>query len=494
MVEAQVRDIITSLDPALASSIIGNHSLTEGGSRPSENAGIDVGDSLRESHVQKVSIRHSADRNAPESLKRTTIRDHANSTADEPTSASSKGKSSVMKKLSRRKKGGNKGALASDSHAEHKPQSEADRRLKVARAQEAFVLLDSDQSGSLNVDELRVALKHIVPHSQEEQLDAIMLSIVRRVDAESTGLISLEQFTDLFTTHDPSDPTLTLLQEGFENITDDLIDEFNTRTVGMVIGNDRWLLIDPSTRFSGIWDTYVAILLIITIFTMPLSMAFVEIQQRLVWLDILADATFVLDIVKHFNTGYIDDFEFTVMSRSKVRWNYASSWFLPDLLSSIPIELLGIALGNNPNEDSDVNDLRATKALKLLRLSRIAKVFRIMKLSKVTKILSQFRDRFEDHFQVQINEAWLALSRLFLSLMILAHWIGCINFMVCREYNFPPDSWVVAADLVDASVETQYSWCFFKALMEMIGLGFESPPLVNTVCTERTDWCTIEHW
>jgi len=28
----------------------------------------------------------------------------------------------------------------------------------------------------------------------------------------------------------------------------------------------------------------------------------------------------------------------------------------------------------------------------------------------------------------------------------------------------------------------------------MIGLGFESPPLVNTVCTERTDWCTIEHW
>ena len=35
---------------------------------------------------------------------------------------------------------------------------------------------------------------------------------------------------------------------------------------------------------------------------------------------------------------------------------------------------------------------------------------------------------------------------------------------------------------------------FFKALMTMIGLGFESPPLVNTVCTERSDWCTIEHW
>ena len=45
-----------------------------------------------------------------------------------------------------------------------------------------------------------------------------------------------------------------------------------------------------------------------------------------------------------------------------------------------------------------------------------------------------------------------------------------------------------------ADTGTQYSWCFFKALMTMIGLGFESPPLVNTVCTERTDWCAMEHW
>ena len=86
------------------------------------------------------------------------------------------------------------------------------------------------------------------------------------------------------------------------------------------------------------------------------------------------------------------------------------------------------------------------------------------------------------------------MFRLFLSLLVLAHWVGCINFMIAREFDFPEDSWVAHADLVDAAASTQYSWCFFKALMTMIGLGFESPPLVNTVCTERSDWCTIEHW
>jgi hypothetical protein len=140
---------------------------------------------------------------------------------------------------------------------------------------------------------------------------------------------------------------------------------------------------------------------------------------------------------KHFNTGYIDEFDFTIMDRKKVRWNYMSSWFVPDLLSSFPIEILELLLGNDESAGGPggTSDLRATKALKLLRLSRIAKVFRIFKLSKMSKLFREAQDRFEDHFMIQLNEAWLAFSRLFLSLLVLAHWVGCIQFMICREVN-----------------------------------------------------------
>ena len=30
--------------------------------------------------------------------------------------------------------------------------------------------------------------------------------------------------------------------------------------------------------------------------------------------------------------------------------------------------------------------------------------------------------------------------------------------------------------------DVQYSWCFFKAMAQMIGLGFEVPPVINTSC------------
>jgi CRP-like cAMP-binding protein len=81
-----------------------------------------------------------------------------------------------------------------------------------------------------------------------------------------------------------------------------------------------------------------------------------------------------------------------------------------------------------------------------------------------------------------------------MSLLIIAHWIGCVNFMLVRLYDFPEESWVGFADLEDAPISIQYSWCFFKALAQLIGVGFDIPPIVNTSCLERTPWCTVEHW
>mmetsp|Transcript_67192 Transcript_67192/g.135402 ORF Transcript_67192/g.135402 Transcript_67192/m.135402 type:complete len:894 (+) Transcript_67192:59-2740(+) len=376
------------------------------------------------------------------------------------------------------------------------PRSAAESELlaKVARAQEAFHILDTDQSGSLDVSELAVALRYM--GVKEDRIDEVLEHVLQKCDPQAEQ-IGLDEFISLFT-EGSNDETINFLQEGFKNITEDLINEFNKRAQGMVVGEDQRILIDPRSPLSTNWDIYVAILLVATIFTMPLSMAFLDIQKALKPLDLLADITFLTDMGKHFNTGFVDDFEFTIMDRKIVRWNYLTSWFIPDLLSSFPIEILELILNDSGGSDDSsgdesVSDLRATKLVKLLRLSRIAKVFRIMKLSRLSKLFREAQDSFEDFYQVKVDEASLAMGRLFLSLLVLAHWIGCINFMICREYGFPEDSWVTHADLVNATTATQYYWCFFKALIAMIGLGFESPPLVNTVCTERTPWCTVEH-
>ena len=68
--------------------------------------------------------------------------------------------------------------------------------------------------------------------------------------------------------------------------------------------------------------------------------------------------------------GFIDEQEYMIMDRKKVQWRYAMTWFVPDLFSSLPIEIIELIL----SDEGTLGNFKATKALKLVRLLRIAKV------------------------------------------------------------------------------------------------------------------------
>lgn len=82
----------------------------------------------------------------------------------------------------------------------------------------------------------------------------------------------------------------------------------------------------------------------------------------------------------------------------------------------------------------------------------------------------------EETLNIRISDGFTKLMRLGIGALVLAHWIGCFNFMLVRLHNFPSDSWVVYAGLYDQDAATQWSWSFFKALAQMIMIGFETPP------------------
>lgn len=82
----------------------------------------------------------------------------------------------------------------------------------------------------------------------------------------------------------------------------------------------------------------------------------------------------------------------------------------------------------------------------------------------------------EEALHIRISDGFTKMLRLFVGAMVLAHWIGCFNFMLVRLYDFPRDSWIVYAGLEDASSAIQWSWSFYKALAQMIMIGFETPP------------------
>ena len=116
-------------------------------------------------------------------------------------------------------------------------------------------------------------------------------------------------------------------------------------------------------------------------------------------------------------------------------------------------------------------------------------------------MLQIFADRVK--FQYSLGHSVGRLSKWLFMVILAAHWIGCLNFMMCRIWEYPDESWVVRSQLngPQVSIGTQWSWCFFKALMLLISIGFQEPPLMMSHCMviddmtgQVSEWCQIESW
>ena len=76
-------------------------------------------------------------------------------------------------------------------------------------------------------------------------------------------------------------------------------------------------------------------------------------------------------------TGFVNEDDVVIMDRNIITRSYATSWFLPDLMSSIPFSLMfpgGDDGGDGSGSDAGGNSAdyaRTSKTMKLLRLIRL---------------------------------------------------------------------------------------------------------------------------
>ena len=62
-------------------------------------------------------------------------------------------------------------------------------------------------------------------------------------------------------------------------------------------------VIHPLSIFHSVWDFSVSIVLMLTIVTMPISMAFEGINDDMFYFNLLVDLIFISDLIKSFFTG-----------------------------------------------------------------------------------------------------------------------------------------------------------------------------------------------
>lgn len=183
--------------------------------------------------------------------------------------------------------------------------------------------------------------------------------------------------------------------------------------------------------------------------------------------DLALNILFFIDIIFNLHTGYIDAEAF-VTSKREIRKRYLQSWFFPDLLTSIPVELFV----------TGVQHANLSVLNKILRISRITRLLKLLKAAKLKNYLNQW----EEHGSFKASFTRLIKFILFLSLtahLAACLWMGAANAYRSTDrefenfYGFHEDSWLVRdMQSWNKSQTLQYLTALYWAFTTLTTVGY----------------------
>lgn len=221
--------------------------------------------------------------------------------------------------------------------------------------------------------------------------------------------------------------------------------------------------INPHGRFKICWDFLSMIFIFYDLVNVPFVICFdVPSNPTIFIFDALKDVFFMIDVCLNFKTGYIDD-GYLITDSTLIRKRYLKSWFLVDLLTSLPISLFVDLAFDNEFEGSSV---RAFRLLKFLRFVRLARVFKAIRLKKLFV-------RMEEFVYSSIFNGIKGLIGLFFMIILVAHWVACIwHFVGSVVQDSTGDSWMIHYDIAEADDSDRYIASMYWAIATMLTVGY----------------------
>ncbi|XP_066973362.1 cyclic nucleotide-gated channel beta-1 isoform X2 [Macrobrachium rosenbergii] len=209
----------------------------------------------------------------------------------------------------------------------------------------------------------------------------------------------------------------------------------------------RWTFVfDPAGRLCYYWSVVVSLAFLYNLWVMVYRFAFQEITKDtiLVWflLDYFADLIYVIDILFHFRTGYLEDGVLQTDSR-KLRQHYMNSTtFYIDCLCLLPLDFLYLSIN----------------------FKSILRCFRLVKIYKYW----HFLDRTERH--TNSPNLFRSIS-LIHYLLVIFHWNTCLFYIIAKNdgFSFKP-SFIDASNSTD-DVVLEYLKAFYWCTVSLMMVG-----------------------
>ena len=195
-----------------------------------------------------------------------------------------------------------------------------------------------------------------------------------------------------------------------------------------------------------IWDWMITLLSIYSVISVPMIMAFPNVDTP-AGLELVFDFIFFLDLAVCFKTSYVDDAtNKEVMDSAQIRQHYLKGWFKVDFVAALPLDVI---LAPAFSQTSIMREL--LKSNRLLRFARIVK-------------------KFNDFVESSAGRVFFLMS----SFLVMAHLMGSFFFFIGRRQD-PGASggrWIDAERLVDAPFHFQYITSVYWALTTLGTVGY----------------------
>lgn len=142
-------------------------------------------------------------------------------------------------------------------------------------------------------------------------------------------------------------------------------------------------LLYPDSNFKANWDLIVSLILLATCILTPLNFAFQDDLDQIAGIvatNYIIDILFFFDIIINFNSVVQDSQSNNISDRKEIAKLYLKGWFLIDVVSIFPFDLLFSLVAQGEEGAIGQNN-------ELVRIARIGKLYKLIKITRLARLL-----------------------------------------------------------------------------------------------------------
>lgn len=223
----------------------------------------------------------------------------------------------------------------------------------------------------------------------------------------------------------------------------------------------RMPIIHPENKRLVTWNLVGLFLYVYLAFAIPVFAAFegstvIMSNYAFFFFSCVVDLYFICDICAQFMTAYVDRTGSLVTEPGLVARNYVRGWFLPDLVSSIPWDLIILVCSSG-------NVLILARTLRIARMARLTRLLRATQLQEKIDLFIETRPSCT---------FTLSVLRVLTVLFVVTHWCACTWYSVGTFWEDEQSTWISKYVPANAGLLTRYMYSFYFTLTTMTTVGY----------------------